>query len=213
MRAKKIAKPTRYFDSNRWLKSLEPKPLKTTKSRTARTFSQIQTTIEDNLEKLGHPPNCIAQHGKEYNGGIIKATDGHILLATRHHQKVIPGSGNESKLIVPTENTITIANPKFYLILKRAAVVSDFITLNITPEEGIMTCTSINEESNIEYIESLEIYKTSLAKWDHITLNIKLLLDSVGIWPLKLTWNTPTKPILFTFPDYQIVIMPVRPTD
>jgi hypothetical protein len=162
---------------------------------------------------IGRPDGVERWIGSRVNGSYwIEATNGsRALLAT---------AGNPDARQVGFslgQDSFVVADPEFFNAVKRARVLSteDCIRFTVSgsslilhsgPEVGAY---STGEEST----EVFDIVPNGHTRDGFFKLNAKWLLESLGNWPMTVTYDAadPMTPILFEFPNFAYLQACIKP--
>jgi hypothetical protein len=180
--------------------------LSTPAPRKSRKAAAVAKVIGDHERTQGYI-------GTRVNGKYwIEATDGpRALLCTQGNP-----DAREVKFSLG-QDSFTVADPEFFNAVKRARVFStedcirftvsgSWLILHSGPEVGAY---STGEEST----EVFDIVPNGHTRDGFFKLNAKWLLESLGNWPMTVTYDAadPMTPILFEFPNFAYLQACIKP--
>lgn len=194
----------RCFDPDKWLKSIKVKPLKCPKPRVSRKIEAIQADIEKSV--LGYQ-KADKYIGLQFNNQVIKATDGYRCLL------VNPDPWTEYpniKLPDPGRDKITITDPEFYNAIRRISIASSDLIFSYNPETWELKISAGGEQ--VKASETLQLISKHQPAAGKFSVDSKLLLPCLGSWPVSIYYESgnPDKPLLWSFQDYSVLIMPLK---
>jgi hypothetical protein len=158
---------------------------------------------------------CIGEPDERVQPWIGARVNGHYWIqATDGPRALLCSTGDPDARQVGFplgEDSFTVSDPEFFNAVKRARILSTEECIRFTISGSWLILSSQGEFG--DYSETFDIQTNGCTRDGLFQVNAKWLLESLGNWPLKVTYDAsdPMTPILFESSEFAYILAGIKP--